>query len=312
MQEGNTLRVTFPSEFPVGSRAWAEELRNRAVRLQEDLDAGYLELGRILYTFYDVPIDNDPTKPPVCTFWGYDNVEQFAYDVLGMRDRKVRFLRRIFYRLEVDDLSELDPDLKKRIIRLGYSKTRELVGVLTPTNVAAWVEKAENCRYEDLSDAIRAYRHALKEAQKEAEKAVETGKADTPEEAYEEPTVEEIPESDWVRFRLYPDQKAIVNEALSCCEFIAKSAKRGHLLTLVCMDYLATNGSCPPGSDEFLAYLANLENLFGVRMIVMDTQGSGMDLLYGARTLQRMAQMYDDEEDNADSAGTVSDLSDNA
>jgi len=291
-------RLFYPSELEVGSREWAEDLRVKAVALKRDLDRGFLELGRILYTFYDVPVGNDPINEPVCTYWGYKNVEQFAWNELGIQPRKCRFLRKIFYTMEVE-LADVDPELKDAVLSLGYSKVRELVGVLTPYNIEAWAERGRDCKYEELSRAIQKYRAMCKAAEEDAQQAAkEEGGSDV--EHYIEPEVAEVDEAHWERFCLFDDQKAMVDYALQCASTIAKSEKKGHLLTLICMDYLATNGATPPGTDEFKAYVANLERLLGVRMVVFERVAGQFDVLYGAQTLQDVAHSMEDDDDERD------------
>jgi hypothetical protein len=184
-----------------GSKSWCLKVRKRARQLAQDLDTGYMELAQLLYEVYDTPMDNDPNKGPIFKSWGYDSFAQWADEDLNIQKRKAERLRAIWYTLEVV-LVGLDPDLKKRIVSLGASKVRELIGVLELENAEGWVSIAEKSSYPVLrasiskakakrdADALAAQVAAKLAA--EAETEAEAEAEDESEEDAEEPDMEAV------------------------------------------------------------------------------------------------------------------------
>lgn len=142
-----------------GSKSWCLKIRKRAKQLAEDLDTGYMELAQILYEVWDTPMDGDPNKGPIYKQWGFDSFVQWAHEDLNLQPRKAQRLRAIWYTLEVE-LAGLDPDLKKRIVKLGISKARELVRVLELSNAQGWIEVAEKSSYPVLCASIAKAKQA--------------------------------------------------------------------------------------------------------------------------------------------------------
>jgi hypothetical protein len=131
-------------------------MRHRARVLAEQVETGYLELGEILYRIYDAPVDGDPEKGSLLEKWGYNSISEYAEKELSLHYKKAQRLVRIFYRVEVElDGLGKNPELKKRFIRLGWSKARELVRVLTKDNMVDWIDRAEKMNYTTLVEVIK-------------------------------------------------------------------------------------------------------------------------------------------------------------
>ena len=146
----------YIQDADVGSRAWAGRMRHRARLLAEQVETGYLELGEILYRIYDAPVDGDPDKGSLLEKWGYNSISEYAEKELSLHYKKAQRLVRIFYRVEVElDGLGKNPELKKRFIRLGWSKARELVRVLTKDNMVDWIDRAEKMNYTTLVEVIK-------------------------------------------------------------------------------------------------------------------------------------------------------------
>ena len=146
----------YKADADVGSRAWAGRIRHRARVLAEQVETGYLELGEILYRIYDAPVDGDAKNGSVLAKWGYSSIGEYAEKELSLHYKKAQRLLRIFYRIEVElDGLGKNPDLKRRFIRLGWSKARELVRVLTIDNMVDWINRAETMNYTTLVEVIK-------------------------------------------------------------------------------------------------------------------------------------------------------------
>jgi len=364
------------SLYDAGSEGWQEAARNAAKTTVRTLHRTYIQLGGYLNEISKTHVDNDPMKPLVWQAWGYKNFAAYCEAELGMNERKMNFVSRI-YRVVFEELASLPDDVRARVVDIDYSKIRELVGVLTADNVYEWLGEIEagiNCA--DLGKAVREYRQRAKDlgmyqdgkvvtslppvvqnapkqpqkpatpsapwptpspasasapvkppaapaptnvvqmpvkpaapppslalSAKAAVQAVHQAKAGdvgTP----MSPTLQETATDKFVAF-LYPDQAKLVKMAFQAAQELSCSAKPGHLLTLICTDYLATNGAVVPGTEGFQNYLMNLEKIYGCDLIAIDRTSKKLAILAGKEHLLRIIKAMDD-------AIAVSDAEDDA
>lgn len=277
------------SSLLAGSKPWAHKVRKRARELSETLDHGYLELARILYQVYDTPIDGDSARGPIYTAWGFQTFGDYAERELGLHKKKAERLRLIWFTLEVQ-LKDMEPELKTRIANLGYSKVRELVRVVTLRNAEMWVEQAENMTYRQLYQAVIDEKRA---------QGVETsllgeggGGADNEGvAASEDALMPELSGEDsrevfkQKRFDLAPAQLENVSLALKRCSEMCGSDKEGHLLDLICTDFLATNDVMKGDLDKRLRYLAKIERALGLNLVAVDPNVN--EVVYGVSALEK-------------------------
>lgn len=271
-----------------GSKQWASKIRKRAKELSQTLDLGYLELARILYQVYDTPMDGDPQRAGVFAFWGYPTFGDYAEQELGLHKKKAERLRLIWYTLEVQ-LKDMEPEIKERIVELGYSKVRELVRVLTLRNAEMWVTQAEQLPYRKLYQAV------VEEKRMQGIEPSLLGDGGTAEgdETVEGSEETIVPEENFreifkqKRFDLAPAQLENVLLALKRCSQMCESDKEGHCLDLICTDFLATNDIMRDDLDKRLRYLAKIEKSLGLKLVAVDANTK--DILYGISTLQSMA-----------------------
>ena len=300
-------------------KAEATRLRKEAKELSAHLDTGYMDLGRILYQVYDTKIDGDQKKLPIFRDWGFETFGSWVEAELSLNVRKAERLRGIFFKLEIE-LKTLDPEIKKRIVKLGWSKADQLQRALTARNAAEWIERAEKMSYPELQATVSLYLEARekKRAEKAAEASPETATlplADQPLEMNKVPetmtsTKEKkhlpevlqaavdaeaedaaIPEADsfrWENFMLAQGQRDTVKQALERSKQITGSEKKGHQLEMIALDFLATNDFLKGGSDQLKRFFSKYEKLLGYRFIVVDPTSN--DVFYGIDTLERLSK----------------------
>jgi hypothetical protein len=94
----------------------------------------------------------------------------------------------------------------------------------------------------------------------------------------------------FMHFGLFPEQFLIVAEALERVKELSKSDKKGHNLSMICTDFLATNDFIGGAhADETKArYLSKIEKLMGVRLVAVDVKSK--DVVYGIGTLEKMSK----------------------
>jgi hypothetical protein len=314
----------------VGSLEWAEGLRESARKLAHTIDTGFMRLGEYLYKLYDTPVGGDPEKASVVSYWGYKNIEAFALEELNIHPRKSQFLRRIYYIL-TEELEGLDAGLLDRIVHIGYAKARILVGILTLHSARDWVEVAENSTYRELQKTIDAYRTLREEfnarqAALQSSGRVVTGgdAAEVKEEEgedeatsltteFEAPSISDAAELaqklSTMKFHLFTGQRELVKMALEAAGRIATCAssnecvRDGYMLTMICMDYLATNGASPPGTNSFRAYMVNLERLLGIKLIAYAPDTRHKDVLWGVNNIMEFLEGVREEAADMDEGG---------
>ncbi len=266
----------------VGSKPWASKLRHRAKELAGFLENGYMEMAHILYQVYDTPVDGDRRRGALYTAWGFDSFAEYAEKELQINRKRAERLRKIWYVLEVE-MKDLDPDLKQRIVNLGFCKVRELIRVLTVRNAKPWIDRAENMTYYELEANVNdeRRRQGANEAMLQAESAdsKETDDAPAPEPPPPEILTREI-------FGFYPAQLANVRKAIEMAQKLSHSDKKSHNLDMICLDFLATNDFVAGDTDARLRYIAKLERVLGLRLVAVGPDG---DVLYGVDTLELAA-----------------------
>lgn len=168
-----TLQLVQGGAAAVGSHEWSAKLRRDAKEQADELETGYIRMGELLHLAACTRDGGRDTGAPVYqAHWGYRTYEEWIEEELGLHDKKARSLRRIWERVGVE-LVGLDPDLRRRLLALGWTKVREVVRVLTLSNAQEWVECGERYNYHDFRAAVAKYaddlqRHAIEDAKAKA------------------------------------------------------------------------------------------------------------------------------------------------
>lgn len=265
-------------EEVIGSPEWAAKIREEARSLSGYIDRNYMRLAEIIFLVSETTKENRPGEKRIYDVWGYDSAGSWASAELGLQKRKAEFLCKIYYTLHrVLDITQEERD---RIVKLGYSKVRTIVSVLTQASWEKWVTLAEQCSINDLVDLVQEHRAELKK-----------GKSDD--------DIPELGETVTIKFKLLSDQHEVVRTALDLAAKLMSSDHDSKNLTLICNDFLATAGGAGRGPTKgtetaeekekrhrvILDYLANLERLLGVRLAAIDPTTNPHELLYGVRAL---------------------------
>jgi hypothetical protein len=314
----------------IGSKTWQQRIRARARILAEQVETGYLELGEILYRIHDAPVDGDPNGPSVLAKWGYTSIGEFAERELSLHAKKAQRLVRIFYRVEVELGGFGDPLLKRRFVRLGWSKARELVRILTKENAEAWISKAEGVNYTTVMELVRREFQRQEEARinqalKKADDPVEASNRISRDEEEEAPepkaddggrvqpappapkpisqrtstaAYSEDPADKWISkvFQLNADQAETVNLALRRAQDLAGTVQKSKssLLSLICLDFLS--GADWRGGDltSKLRFISKIERALGLKLVVVDDSN---EVVYGLKALHAAASKMRQGED---------------
>jgi hypothetical protein len=288
-----------------GSEAWANKLRRDVVEMAKQLDTGFMQLAEKLWLIFDTPVDGDPSNSPVWMSWKdksgnlYTSFEKYVDGELGIHYQKARRLIHTWKVFKIDN--QLDDALLRRVVNLGLSKVRELAreGVITQRNVEAWVTKAESGSVLALQTSVSKYladkatEESARKATIEFEAEYNGSLASTPAEIEKAAVMDEKKiESLEVQSRnfsciLFGDQIETVGLAMKRSMELSGSEKVGNNISLICLDFLATNDFRFESEEQKLRFLAKFERLMGYKLIVADPVTG--EVLYGLSTLQKMA-----------------------
>jgi hypothetical protein len=220
----------------------AASIRKSVLGLKDKMEHLYIEFAEQLYKV----VHSKVKGTSLWETWGYDSFEDYAQHELGMKRAKAYYFMQIWKQLHINAGIS-----KKKLGELNWSKAKELSplvkqGVLTEDNKDEWVQKAKTTSVSKLIEETRAAKTTASPT-KEVEKVFR------------------------VTYGLYEPQYDNLNKALDIAKILAESDKPGHLLDLICTDFLAQHAGKHPNKKRALArHAAMVERSFGVKLIIVD------------------------------------------
>ena len=172
--------------------------------LLESAEFSYFKLGGVLSAIYD----ND--------WWvdaGYAKFKEFIPGAFGLHHRKAFYLINIY-----DALVESGIPWDK-VSGLGWCKLSKIAKILTLDNVDEWVARANSMTTLNLAEAVKAFNAG--ELSTEGTTAPDSSGVST------------------ITFKVHPDQKETINEAVDKAMEEAETEFRGVAIEAVCLNYLA-------------------------------------------------------------------------
>lgn len=293
----------------LGSKAWTNRVRHRARFLADQVEMGYLELGELLYRLYDAPVDGDPNGGSVLASWGYKNIGEFSEKELNIHYKKAQRLMRIFYRVNVEMGGLDNGELLTRFRKVGWSKARELVRVMTKETAEFWIAKAEQVNFATICEIVRqtlerAEQAKIKAAVAKQDPIAESNK--TSEDGlltdYSDVSNPDFVDQMWVMrtFRVDAGAAETIDLALKRAKDLSNNpnVKNGSLLSLICLQFLSYADW--RGNDEIskLKFLANVEKALGGLSLVVVNDSN--DVVYGLGALERAAMKMRDGVETTD------------
>ncbi len=229
-------------------------IRDRIDFVRRSIDDSYFELAGLLYRAFDLGAHKS---------WGFSTWKEYVEKDVGMSLRKVQFLISIWdwFYVQINDRS-----IKEKLKGIGWTKVKEMVGVVTPENADEWIDKANSMNAVDFAEQCRMFKKGVIDGDDEGG---EGGGGSSKGESTKRMT-----------FTFMGDQAATVEDALDMAKDVTGSDKKGNLIALICTDYLASNiFQNKKSSDMKSLFLAKIEALMDVRIIAHSTSGEG--LIYG-------------------------------
>ena len=306
-------------EAEYGSQLWANRMRRESRELARAIDVNYLRLGKNLWVLFDTPINGDAKNNPWWVKWGYGHITDFEEKELGMNPKVAERLRRMWKVLGVDLKDAMNDALMERIIALGRSRVRELTrdGVLTKDNILTWIEKAEKLNYTALLEEVSVYLSGRTGVMKGTLGKVEPTdpdgdilEDDTSSTPTNQPVLFDKSKSQQIKegvesavgdttnvpeeklgykhFALFPSQMDTVTAALERAQEMSGSKKDGQNLSLIALDFLATNDFKKSDMEQVQRWLIRAEKALGVKLVALDSKTH--EILYGYKLLDKLVK----------------------
>lgn len=317
----NASVATPPAELQpvpdeVGTKNWVRAVRGKARGLAKDIENYYMSLGEILYKVYDTPIDGDPRNGPIYKAWGYASFADYAEQELDIHRKKAEALRSIWFIMEIK-LANLDPAIREQLVKLGFSKMREIKRVLDMDSAKWWAERAPTMNYQTVYNTVKkilddrenkAIEASIRAGGDPVAKSNDLSRPDWHLQPVQEPGVR--PEGYWTppeteeqfnkRFVFNATELETVKLALQRSGELTGSKQAGKNLSLICLDFLSNNDFSSAKMEQRLRFVAKMEQILGMRLVAVDPEMN--EVRYGLATLQALAADAGEDETEDESA----------
>lgn len=233
------------------------ELRDRVKDLRHRVDEDYWKLSEALYEVYE---------GSHYVGWGFKTWKEYVEGELDFQLRKAQYFVAI-----QEWFGSMKPSIQKWVRGLGWTKAKELVGVVTPENASQWRKNIDGLTFKQLQDMIRENREEATGEEKGESKSAKD----------EKPARKS--------FSLFADQMTNVDGAIKLAMEIANTDKEGHALDMICLDFLATNGSSP----DIASMLSRIEKTTGLKFVAVDPEQDA--IVYGEDLLEQLDKLATEE-----------------
>ena len=238
-----TLELVDNKDVLVNHDAVLDQIKNVNV----SVDKGKWELAQLLYSVHDEMLYG---------YWGYDSFDSFVEsEITAFGVRTARYLVSV-YKFFFKQLS-LSKESEEKLKGIGWSKAKTLIGHVDGENVDKWLDVAK----EQTTDTLKKQLSESKEIKK-----------DEPQEKFKK-----------VKFTLSEEQNEIVDHAIELASSALDSDKPGHLISMICQDFVATN-MVERGDGEKYAFFDKFASMLGCEVIVVE----GKKIVHGKKTLEKI------------------------
>lgn len=224
----------------------SEKLLEKVLELRDTVDETYFEMGGILRKIYDNRLYLD---------FGYDDWKQFIEEKIGYSLRKAQYLMAIWHYFAVQIGDE---ETIRKIAPLGWSRAKELIGVVEPSNVDEWIKKCHDKTVTEISKMVTDTLSGGVSHEKAAK---------------------------LISFKLYEGQYKNVEEAIAIAESLSGSKIKSENLSLIALEYIANNSTEKAKETEKWReeYLQGIEETLGIKIIAIEN-GS---VFYGKKYVEQ-------------------------
>lgn len=235
------------------------DTRKRVLDLRKQVEEGYWDLSQALYEVY---------SGSYYIAWGFASWKEYAECELELAPRKAQYLVSI-----QEWFGRMRPEIQSWVQGLGWTKAKELVGVVTEENAKDWRNRLDGLSYREMMGEL----HRVDGGSESSDDALPSGASRA--------SVDEKPQKKM--FALFSAQSENVEVAIEKAKKMANTEKEGHALDLICSDFLATNA----GVDTVSDMLGRFERSTGLYLIAYDKNEDC--IVYGSEILDEIASEED-------------------
>ena len=238
-----------------GKKYLDKDIRRMILDTKARLDSGYHDVARLIFTVY---------QKSLFVRWGFKDFREYAEKDIGFSYRKAMYLTNIWgwYTEHVSRQDVIDAIWNE----IGWTKAKELVGIIDDDNADEWMEKARNMNAIELADASKKYLQA------------KDGKGD----GKKRKGSDSEPVDKTLSFKLTVSQKENVMQALEMAGKMSGSDKKGHNLDLIATNFMATNAQSV--AQDSMEFFGLLEKQYGVLIVAVRT--SDKVVVHGSEVYQ--------------------------
>jgi hypothetical protein len=238
-------------------RSKFKELERQALELADVVDKSYLGMVKVLAGIkeqFDLARSPQEAKKEL----GFECFNDWVKGRFAFKQRQARYLLDVWDNLHVKAHVSME-----RIEQIGMSKAKLLAsaarkGALGPDTRDVWLDKADKMTHDELRDA--------------AKKAVT-------------PKGEKVPETQHrVTVTLFEDQFRTWQDALETAKALTGSEQQCHLVSMICLEFIAHHNKGEKREDLMLRLAAAMERAFDVRLILFDKKKA--EVVYGQKMVR--------------------------
>jgi len=239
------------------------EVRARIKVLKEEIWKDYTELCKLLHTVQ---------KKGLYEIWGYRTFREYASQELEFKATKAMYLAAIWQNLHEGQ----SPEVFEKVIKLGWSKAKELSRIVTKENVDEWVDKAKHLGVDALVKEVR--------------KEISTRMPEEPREALDKEEenrgtpVENQPKSLTLQFD--HEDYLTVMQATDQMQTDHPGTTIPRAVAMACREYLGSNVQGEGGRAATLRLIEHLSGLHNLTVVVQDADTK--DFLLGHENAQQI------------------------
>lgn len=256
------------------SKLTSDEVKAQIIECRENIENNYWQLCKCLFHV---------EKKRLYESWGYKTFNAFVEKELTYQKSKARYLVQIWKCLYID---QPDKTILERVLKVGWSKAKELIYVINSDNAENWIEKANHLSVEELKKEVKEYLAKLappKDNEKEVLANVDNVEGTTAEEMTR-------PMNFVFNYQDFVTVTQAVDRVKS--ELGGSSVSTSQAIALICADYLATNvvnetaGSAELNMDFVVDSIRKYEAMGGVQVVILDNEKE--EVLYGEKHLEKL------------------------
>jgi len=245
-----------------------EDLRKIVHNAKSNMDLTRWKLSEALYKI---------SKEKMHIHWGYPDWKSFVKAEVGINDRTTQYYMAIYqyFEIDFDQEKQLSSAKRKNIVEavkgLHWTKGKCLIDLCdtdktTEDTIWKWIDKAKKLSGSELEAETKKALHKGKKGTKAPAEVMKT-----------------------MSFKLAKDQLEAVDTALEEAAATADSQKKGHLLSLICQDFVATTmAQTVKGGNKKFTYFNRMAAMLGVHMICVDKESG--EIVHGAKVYDKLVK----------------------